>query len=246
MDNSAAIFIPARLDSSRFPKKVLYPIDGKPMVIRVLEQAQNLDLCRCYVACCGSEIKKIVEDHGGQAIITDPELQSGTDRVFAALETLEQKPEYVINLQGDTPVFAPQMLSETLAALKANESIDIATPATYCDDRSKAHDENTVKVAFENMDKHIPGKAIYFSRSSIPYGSPFTYSHVGIYVYRYNSLKKFVSLPQTFCEKTERLEQLRGLQNGINIWVVPVTGTALSVDTEQDVEVVLKALSVKC
>jgi 3-deoxy-manno-octulosonate cytidylyltransferase (CMP-KDO synthetase) len=159
---------------------------------------------------------------------------------------LEQKPEYIINLQGDTPVFAPQMLSETLAMLKADKAIDITTPAAYCDNNSKALDENVVKVAFENMDKHIPGKATYFSRSPIPHGSPFTYSHIGIYAYRYNSLKKLVSLSQTFCEKAERLEQLRGLQNGLNIWVVPVTGTALSVDTERDVEVVLKALNEGC
>ncbi|MDR1609778.1 MAG: 3-deoxy-manno-octulosonate cytidylyltransferase [Holosporales bacterium] len=243
MDNSAAIFIPARLDSSRFPRKVLYPIDGKPMIIRVLEQAQKLNLCRCYVACCCNEIREIVENYGGEAIITDPELRSGTDRVFAALETLQQKPEYVINLQGDTPVFAPQMLSEILDVLKANESIDITTPATYCDDSTKASDENVVKVVFENMDKHTPGMATYFSRSPIPHGSPFMYTHIGIYAYRYDSLKKFVSLPQTFYEKTERLEQLRGLQNGLNIWIVPTTGAALSVDTESDVEAVLQALN---
>jgi 3-deoxy-manno-octulosonate cytidylyltransferase (CMP-KDO synthetase) len=200
-------------------------------------------LCRCYVACCCNEIKKVIEDYGGEAIVTDPALQSGTDRVFAALETLEQKPEYIINLQGDTPVFTPRMLSETLDVLKGNEAIDITTPATYCDDHSKVHSVNTVKVVFENMDKHTPGKATYFSRSPIPHGSHFTYSHIGIYAYRYDSLKKFVSLPQTFCERAEKLEQLRGLQNGINIWVVPVTGTALSVDTEDDVEAVLKAIN---
>jgi 3-deoxy-manno-octulosonate cytidylyltransferase (CMP-KDO synthetase) len=242
MDNSAAIFIPARLDSSRFPRKALYQIDGKPMIVRVLEQAQKLDLCRCYVACCCEEIKKVVEGYGGEAIITDPSLQSGTDRVFAAVETLKQKPEYVINLQGDTPVFTPQILIDILGALKEDKSIDITTPAVYCDDRSKIIDKNVVKVVFDGMENRASGRAVYFSRSPIPHGASFVYAHIGMYAYRYDSLRKFVSLPQTFCEKTENLEQLRGLQSGLSIRVVPVDGIALSVDTERDIEAALRAI----
>jgi 3-deoxy-manno-octulosonate cytidylyltransferase (CMP-KDO synthetase) len=210
------------------------------MIIRVLERAQKLNLCKCYVACCCEEIKRVVEDYGGEAIITDPELQSGTDRVFAAVETLDRKPEYVINLQGDTPVFDPLMLSKSLEELKGNIEIDIATPATYCESLSDAANENVVKAVFNNMENKMPGKALYFSRSRIPHGATFFYSHVGIYAYRYDSLKKFMSLPRTFCERVERLEQLRALQNGMTIHVVPTEGVALSVDVTDDLKAVLK------
>lgn len=242
MNNSAAIFIPARLNSSRFPRKILEPINGKPLIIHVLDRARELNLCECYVACCCEEVKKIVENYGGHAIVTDPDLPSGTDRIFSALETFENKPEYIINLQGDTPVFDGNILKEILKVLQNHEGVDMTTPVILKNNTDDASNENVVKVIFEHMERNEPGRAFYFSRSPIPHGSKFFYSHIGIYAYRYEALKKFVSLPQSFLERTERLEQLRLIENGMNVWAVPVDGMALSVDVASDLDAVYKAL----
>lgn len=241
-NNSAAIFIPARLNSSRFPQKVLAPINGKPLIIHVLERARATKLCDCYVACCCEEVKDLIEKYGGNAIITDPELPSGSDRIFAAVETLSSKPEFIINLQGDTPVFNGNILVEILDVLQNNSDIDIATPVSFNDNITDAQNENLVKVIFNNMEQKKPGKAIYFSRNVIPHNLNYFYSHIGIYAYRYQALKKFVNLPQSFLERTERLEQLRAIQNDMNVWAVPVNGEAISVDVKDDLEKVLKVL----
>ena len=159
-NNSVTIFIPARLNSSRFPRKILEPINGKPLIIHVLERAKSIKLCECYVACCCEEVKQLVESYGGKAIVTDPALPSGTDRVFAALETLPEKPEYVINLQGDNPVFEPSILKDILDVLMSDIEIDMTTPVVLHKTLDDFINENTVKVIFNNMDKNIPGKAI--------------------------------------------------------------------------------------
>ncbi len=239
-NNSAAIFIPARLNSSRFPKKILTPINGKPLIIHVLERAKKLNLCECYVACCCDEVKILVEEYGGKAIVTDPNLPSGSDRIFAAVETLDVKPKFIINLQGDNPVFDGNILVDILKVLQDNENIDVTTPVSLHSDISEAQNENLVKVIFNNMENNQPGKAIYFSRNIIPSGLNYFYSHIGIYAYRYHALKKFIKLPQSFLEKTERLEQLRAIQNEMNVWAVPVVGKAISVDVKEDLEEVLK------
>ena len=246
-NNSAVIVIPARLNSSRFPKKILEPINGKPLIIHVLERAQKAELCDCYVACCCDEVKNIVNSYGGKAIVTDPSLPSGTDRVFSALSHLEFKPKYVINLQGDNPVFEPSILKDILFVLENNDDADIATPVVLHNNLSDSqnenfHNENTVKVVFENMSQNKPGKAIYFSREAIPNGADKFYSHVGIYAYKYVALEKFVNLPQSWLEKTERLEQLRAIENGLSIWAVPVEKGAISVDVRDDLIAVYNAL----
>ena len=241
-DNSSVIFIPARLNSSRFPRKILEPIDGKPLIIHVLERAQRANICECYVACCCEEVKQIVENYGGKAIVTNPDLPSGTDRIFAALETLAEKPQYIINLQGDTPVFDESILADILNVLKNNHEIDMTTPVVLSANQNELVNENTVKVVFNNMEEHMPGKAIYFSRSAIPNGSEWFYSHIGMYAYRYGALKKFVVLSQSFLEKFERLEQLRAIQNDMNVWAVPVKGNAISVDVREDLQKVFDAI----
>ncbi len=244
-NNSAAIFIPARLNSSRFPRKVLEPINGKPLIIHVLERAKKLNLCECYVACCCDEIKEVVENYGGKAILTDPDLPSGTDRIFTALETLNQKPQYIINLQGDNPIFEESIPEKLLDVLINNPKVDMATPVVRHDSLESFGYDHLVKVIFNGMEANIPGKAIYFSRSSIPNGAEFFYSHIGIYAYRYEALKKFVDLPQSFLEKTERLEQLRLIEADMNVWAVPVEGITLSVDVREDLKAVYEALGIQ-
>lgn len=241
-DSSSVVIIPARLNSSRFPQKILEPINGKPLIIHILERAKQANLCDCYVACCCEEVRRVVENYGGKAIVTDPDLPSGTDRVFEAVGALDVRPEYIINLQGDTPVFDVIILKDILDVLKSNPEIDMTTPVTLQEKLDDFTNENTVKVVFDGMDKHIPGRAIYFSRSAIPNGLHWFYSHIGIYAYRYDVLKKFIGLSQSFLEKTERLEQLRAIQNNMNVWAVPVKGTAISVDVREDLERVYRAM----
>ena len=244
-NNSSVILIPARLNSSRFPEKILTPINGKPLIINVLERAQKIDSCEVYVACCSEKVKKIIEDHGGRAIVTDPELPSGTDRIFAALSHIETKPEFVVNLQGDNPVFDEDIIPNILSVIKNDSSIDMTTPVVFKDNMEDASNPNIVKVAFNNMENNKPGRALYFSRNHIPNGANYFYQHLGIYAYRYDALKKFVSLKASYLEQTERLEQLRALQNNMNVWAVPVDGMAISVDVEDDLIAVNEYLSRK-
>jgi 3-deoxy-manno-octulosonate cytidylyltransferase (CMP-KDO synthetase) len=232
---SIVIIIPARLNSSRFPQKILYPINGKPLILHVLDKARQLELCECYVACCCEDVRDLIETHGGKAIVTDPDLQSGTDRVWSAVEKLPTRPDIVINLQGDTPVFDSDIIPKTLRVLLDDGNIDISTPVSFCETLvGNPLNSSVVKAIFNNMEQRQPGRAIYFSRSFIPHYSDFFYSHIGIYIYRYNAIRKFVSLPQSFLERTEKLEQLRALQNDFNMWAVPVFGKAFSVDMKED------------
>ncbi|GHT88386.1 3-deoxy-manno-octulosonate cytidylyltransferase [Alphaproteobacteria bacterium] len=210
-------------------------ISGKPLIIRVLEQAKSLDFCECYVACCSEEIKEVVENYGGKAILTDPELPSGTDRIFAASKTLHEKQKFIINLQGDNPIFDESILPILLNILEHDETIDIATPVTLKKQENGMNDPNIVKVVFNNMESEKPGRALYFSRNAMPHGTDYFYAHIGIYAYRADALSKFVSLKPTYLEQTERLEQLRALQHGMNICAIPTCGTYLSVDTENDI-----------
>ncbi len=234
-----AIFIPARLNSSRFPQKILAPINGIPMIIHVLNNARALGLGECYVACCSEGVKKIVEEHGGQAIVTDPNLPSGTDRVFAAVRTLSEKPDIIVNLQGDMPIFSHSLVKNIINVMVNNKNIDMATPVVMISDKNDINNKNKVKVVFENMEKNAPGRALYFSREAIPSGAMSFYSHIGVYAYKYNSLEKFVSLKPSYLEQTERLEQLRCLENNMNVWAVPVSGVAYSVDVPSDLDSVI-------
>lgn len=238
MSAKVAIFIPARLASSRFPKKILAPIGGLPMIIHVLKRAQQLNLGECCVACCSEEVKKIVEAHGGKAVLTDPNLPSGTDRVYSALQSLPEQPDIIVNLQGDMPVFTDNIINETVDLIRNNKAVDMATPVALMENEKNINNENKVKVVFENMGEKKAGKALYFSREAIPHGAKEYYYHIGIYAFRRRALAKFVSLPQSYLEKTEKLEQLRCLENGINVWAVPVHGFALSVDVENDLRIV--------
>lgn len=231
-----AIFIPARLASTRFPNKILENINGKPMIIHVLERAKALNIGECYVACCCEQVKNIVESYGGKAITTDPSLQSGTDRIYAAIQMMNKIPDIVVNIQGDMPVFSENIVHELLEVMKRDESIEIATPASIITNKDEVDDKNKVKVVFQNMEKHQPGKALYFSREAIPSGGETLYGHIGIYAYTYKALAKFVNLERSYLEKIESLEQLRALENNINIFVVPVIGKTISVDVVDDIK----------
>lgn len=230
---SCAIVIPSRLAAVRLPRKPLLEIDGVPMIVSVAKRAKQANIGKVIVSCCGGEIADAVKSHGINAVITDPDLPSGTDRVFAAIDKME-KVDVVINLQGDIPLVDPKVLPLLLDALEKNKDWSIATPVAKVQD---ADSPSKVKVAMSDNNR-----ALYFSRSKIPYGSDFYFEHIGVYAYRYDDLKRFVSLEQSSLEKFEKLEQLRALDDGMIIGCVCVDKAPISVDTFEDYEAVLRYL----
>ncbi len=234
------IVIPARLASARLPNKPLADIQGKPMIVRVMEQAQKANLGPVIVACCGAEIATVVRQAGGIAIETDPDLPSGSDRIVAALRHYDPERVYetVINLQGDLPTIDPLLIRASLAPL-ADPTIDIATLCCEIQDAAEVENPNVVKIATSPWVKQGGrdiSRGIYFSRLAIPANAQTHYHHIGIYTYRRAALERFVSLPPSYLEITEKLEQLRALEAGMHIGVVLVEGMPQSVDTPEDLE----------
>ena len=224
------IIIPARMASTRLPDKPIADIGGKPMIVRVWERAMQSGAGEVLVACDGEAIKQAVEKAGGKAVLTNPELPSGSDRIWAALKQINSNHDVIVNVQGDMPTLDPAIIKKTLVMLE-NKEVDIATLASIIRDEKEVHDPAVVKVAMAES-----GKALYFSRSPIPYGEGEYYHHIGIYAYRRSALEKFVKLPPSPLEKREKLEQLRTLEAGMRIDVAVVDTVPLGVDTLETLE----------
>jgi 3-deoxy-manno-octulosonate cytidylyltransferase (CMP-KDO synthetase) len=234
---STLIVIPARVASVRLPKKMLADVSGKPLIVRTFESAISSGIGDVIVACDGAEIADAIQNVGGKAILTDPELPSGTDRVFSAqaLYDSEQKYDIIINLQGDLPFISSNFIKEAEKIIR-NTDCDISTLATPIKDDSYLH--NSVVKPIISFSSEDGGKALYFSRSPVPFGGPF-FHHVGIYCFRTESLKKFVSLPQSPLEKSEKLEQLRALENNMSVGIGVIDAAPpISVDTADDLALV--------
>lgn len=236
------IAIPARVASTRLQRKMLSDIGGKPLIVRTLESVKASGVGDVIVACDGEEIADAVHEAGGIAILTDPELQSGTDRVFSACKLYDKnnKYKYIINVQGDMPFVSKTLVQEAVKIVRESD-YDFSTLATPIRDESYLLDSVVKPVIaydeLENANKfNTIGNAIYFSRSAVPFGGPY-YHHVGIYCFRSEALEKFVSLPQSYLEKTERLEQLRGIENGMKIGIKLIDeDSPISVDTSEDLK----------
>ncbi|MGO9622408.1 MAG: 3-deoxy-manno-octulosonate cytidylyltransferase [Desulfobaccales bacterium] len=233
--------IPARYGSSRFPGKPLAPILGKPLIQRVYEQARLVKgLDELWVATDDERIRACVEGFGGRALMTRADHPSGSDRLAEAAQLLGLAPaDLVINIQGDQPVFPPELIAQLAALLTRDPEVVMVTPARKFTDPKIAADPNVVKVVFDHR-----GRALYFSRSPLPcwFGvslardaAPrYFYRHLGIYAYRVGFLKEFVHLPPGRWEQAERLEQLRALEHGFPIHIVETQGDTLEVDTPAD------------
>ena len=243
MSNRIAIFIPARLASTRLPNKPLVDILGKTMIQRVYEKAVEADVGPVFVACDGEEIANEVKKFGGNFVLTNPALHSGTDRIHAGLGQVNQEFDIVINLQGDLPNIDPKAIrSAAFAALQ--HDCDIVTLASKIKDRSEITNPNVVKIAV-SFDEENCGQALYFSRSPIPYSKENSgdyFHHIGIYAYKNHALEKFVELKPSLLEQRESLEQLRAMENGMKIIVKLVDAHPLSVDTKDDLEIVTKII----
>lgn len=231
------VLIPARLAASRLPGKPLADIAGQAMIVRVLRAAEAAGVGPVAVAAGDSQIVDAVEAAGGRAMLTDPALPSGSDRILAALEALDPAGAHdaVINLQGDMPFVAPSILA-ACAQLLANEpACDIATvvaPEASPEDRSNP---NVVKAVLSLGDGQHAGRALYFTRSTL-YGDAPIWRHVGIYGYRRDALTRFNAAPPSPLERREGLEQLRALELGLSIWAAVADTAPLSVDTPADLE----------
>jgi len=238
------LLIPARMASTRLPHKPLADIGGVPMIVRVWARAVAAGLGPVVVAAGEPEIVAAVEKAGGQAVLTDPELPSGSDRIWAALNQVDRANEHdvVVNLQGDLPALDPDQLKTVVTALDRS-SADIATLAAPIDNEVDAVNPAVVKaVVAWDADERL-GRALYFTRATAPTGDGTLYHHVGLYAYRREALESFVALPPSPLEEREKLEQLRALEAGMSIWVARVDEAPLSVDTPADLEKARRILS---
>ena len=227
-----AIIIPARMASQRFPNKPMAKINGIPMIERVWRQGINSKVGDVYVACSEDEVFNLVISKGGKAIMTDPNLPSGTDRVFAAFNLLDNKDDYesIINLQGDMPLIDYKNIQS--ANIPLNNGYDIGTIATGIS-INELKDENITKVSVDWKEEGVDGNSMDFYKS-IKIESKNIYQHVGIYSFKPSALKKFISLPPSKNEVDRKLEQLRALDAGIKIGITYVENVPISVDTVED------------
>lgn len=242
------ILIPARLAATRFPRKPLALIKGKPMILHVIERSLESGIKDICVACGDQEIWDVVTKAGFQAIMTDPDLPSGSDRVYHALQEIDPQQRFniVVNLQGDLPVFDATLVTD-LVDLFTNEAIDISTPVTPFKPEEDPQNPNKVKAVVtwaqnRNIQEGSHGKALYFSRASVPWGAETFYHHLGIYVYRRSTLETFMNTTPTSLELTEKLEQLRALDLNMHIEALLTHKQMLSVDTPEDLLEVEKHL----
>ena len=238
------VIIPARMASTRLPGKPLADIAGTPMIVRVWRQARAAEIGPVLVAAAEAEIARAIETAGGAAVLTDPALPSGTDRVFAALEKFDIKNAHdvIVNLQGDLPLLDPAQLQIVVEALAASAA-DIATLAAPVVDEADVDNPNVVKpVIAWNADGSL-GRALNFTRARAPYGPGAVFHHIGIYAFRRVALARFVALAPSPLEQREKLEQLRALEAGMSIAVARVDKVPLSVDTEADLARVREAVA---
>ena len=233
------ILIPARLAATRLPGKPLADIAGAPMIVHVWRRALAAGLGPVVVACGDRAIADAIEREGGRAVLTDPALPTGSDRIHAALLRLDpaRRHDAVINVQGDMPMLDPAAIGIALEAL-ADPGIDIATLATPVADDRALIDASVNKVVVGFADPARPALALYFSKAAVPWGEGPHYEHIGLYAYRRAALERFVALPRGILEQRERLEQLRGLEAGMRISVSLIDPARLGVqvDTPADLD----------
>ena len=233
--------IPARFNSSRFPGKPLAQIHGKSMIRRVYEQASKAKaLSAVLVATDDQRIFDEVESFGGRAVMTSPDHGSGTERCLEAVENLGEEYDVIVNIQGDEPYIKPEQIDLILSCFH-NENTEIATLIKLIEEQQVLNDPNKVKVVVDDDDF-----GIYFSRQCIPFlqGVPQDqwnqefnfYKHIGMYAYRYATLKEICALKPSRLERAESLEQLRWIENGYSIRTAITDDEAISVDTPQDLE----------
>jgi 3-deoxy-manno-octulosonate cytidylyltransferase (CMP-KDO synthetase) len=238
------LLIPARMASTRLPNKPLAEIGGQPMIVRVWARAVAAGLGPVVVAAGEPEIVAAVEKAGGRAVLTDPDLPSGSDRIWEALGKVDPggAHDVVVNLQGDLPALDPEQLKTAVWALEKSGA-DIGTLAAPISDEAEETNPAVVKAVVAWDADEMLGRALYFTRVAAPGGEGMLWHHVGLYAYTREALESFVALPPSPLEMREKLEQLRALEAGMSIAVARVDATPLSVDTPADLQRARKLFS---
>lgn len=235
--------IPARYGSTRFPGKALADLDGRPMIQHVYERTLQASLVsRAIVATDDQRIFDTIRQAGGEAVMTSTSHETGTDRLAEVAQTLEA--DLVVNVQGDEPLIVPAMIDQAIEPFLHDPVLKMGTLKSRVRCLHDFLSPNVVKVVTDN-----DGYALYFSRSPLPFfrdrwqdlkddafasGKLLCYKHVGLYVYQRDFLLAFAAMPQTFLECSEKLEQLRALEQGVRIRVVETEFESLGVDTPED------------
>ncbi|WP_105373638.1 3-deoxy-manno-octulosonate cytidylyltransferase [Neorhizobium huautlense] len=249
MKNSAfdrtLVLIPARMASTRLPGKPLADIAGLPMIVQVAKRAQEAEAGRIIVAVDDQTVYDTVAAAGFEVVMTRQDHQSGSDRIFEAVQKADPNAEmdFIINVQGDLPTIEPEAVRASLRPLD-NPSTDIATLTVEITEEHEKTNPSVVKVVGSPLSE-TRLRALYFTRATAPYGNGPLYHHIGLYAYRRAALAKFVSLGPSVLEKRESLEQLRALEAGMRIDVEIVDSVPLGVDTPADLEKARAILSAR-
>ncbi len=239
------IIIPARMGSIRLPGKPMLDIAGKPMIMRVWEKAVNSDIGPVLVATDDRKILNCIDSNGGKAILTNRSHNSGSDRVFEAIEIFDKQRKFdlIINLQGDMPLINPEIIKVLAQSVKTEEITSLVSLAKPEDIKESSSVKVAVSWDEEKKNSNISGKALFFSRSPIPYNAKNYWNHIGIYAWKRDALSKFVKSPQSQLEVLEKLEQLRALEMGMSIRVIKTDFSTIGVDTSKDLKKVRAMIS---
>ena len=239
------ILIPSRLTAKRLPRKPLLKINNLSIISHVFKKALESKIGEVYVCTGDKEIYEDVKINGGNCILTTQNHQTGTDRIYEGLKNINLNVDYILNIQGDEPMIDIQDIKNLSSIAQKNQS-EIATLACKLNDKKKINNENVVKVeTFDELEKKRISKAIKFTRNIQVLDSQKIYQHIGIYHYKVSILKKFIELPQTNNEIKFKLEQLRALENNINIDVILANSAPIGVDTKKDYIEIKKLMEYK-
>ncbi len=232
------VLIPARLAASRLPGKPLADIAGEPMIVRVLRQAEAANVGPVAVAAGDVEIGDAVAAAGGRAVLTDPDLPSGSDRILAALAVLDPdgRHDVIVNLQGDIPFLEPTLLADCVGLLERDAGVDIATLIAPEGSPAERTDPDCPKAVMAMASDGRSGRALYFTRSTL-YGDGPVWRHIGVYAYRRAALDRFAAAPPSALERREKLEQLRALELGMTIGAVAASAMPIEVNTPAELEI---------
>ncbi|MEG8099054.1 3-deoxy-manno-octulosonate cytidylyltransferase [Candidatus Liberibacter brunswickensis] len=230
------VIIPARIKSTRLPRKILADINGIPMILHTAIRAREANIGRVIIAVDDKETNEALLLAGFKTVMTHTSHKSGSDRIFEALNIIDpgRKVKIVINIQADIPNIEPKIISSVLIPLR-NPKVDIGTLAIKIHNSKEQDDPDVVKIVASPSENECL-RALYFTRTKTPYGIGPFYKHIGMYAYRRDALKCFTQLPPSILEKRESLEQLRALENNMRIDLKIVRSNAISVDNADDLE----------
>lgn len=236
--------IPARLAATRLPNKPLADINGEAMIVHCWRRAVEADLGPVLVAAGDVEIVDVITAAGGDAVLTNPDHPSGSDRVWEAVMRRDPdgKHDVIVNVQGDLPTIDPAAIRASVEPLNDNQ-VDIATLVAEITRAEERANPNVVKAFVGFREGSNTARALTFTRATAPYGDGPLYHHIGLYTYRRHALEQFIGLAPGILERREKLEQLRALEAGLRIDVRLVDTVPLGVDTQEDLERAREILS---